>query len=689
MVDCWIAESELTRLSGWTARHVQRKVKDGALVSRRAARHGRNGKSAREYSVASLPPELQVKLARESAFQQNPQSATTVATCAALVPGAVTLPRKDGRPPRIALTEEQRKQAMTRLEAIQPLLDFRERKREGRAPVVLPGGRTARSLDALGKCIAPQYGVSWPTLRRWLSEYSSRGLEGLADGVRSDKGVSRFFLAHPVIDKFVQAKYLSERLGVRTVFDGLRREFPDVALPCYDTLRVYLRSIPEPIKIMAREGSRKFKERVEPYLLREPPKRVNQVWISDHVQHDVWVRNRDGTGQPFFQGLALDLALRPWMTAWQDWRSRKIVGAAWCTTPSSHTISSALRIGILECGIPEEAYVDNGRDYRKVRKGAAHELNGQEDPRMLSPECIGVLARLGIKTTDCLPYHPQSKPIESWFGNRLHERFDALWSESYCGTSSATRPEQCDEALRQHRLFLEGKRNSSPLPTTDDFAQAARQFIVEYNSEMPHSGRGMNNRTPDEVFAELGENIRKLDDDSRAALGALFWDRQQRKVAEGGCVQLYNRRFEPADDATRVALYERLGREVLVASDPADLRQALALDLDGTLLGEFKCSELAEHGPRSHEAVQASLRERRRAARGVRRYIETLGQGVESERVALCRRAGIPLTVQSEVPMPAMKQLAAAIAVGQTHPPFIEDVAEALKESLATQQEKD
>jgi hypothetical protein len=410
------------------------------------------------------------------------------------------------------------------------------------------------------------------------------------------------------------------------------REFAGVEdLPCYDTSRAYLKSIPMPISILAREGSSEFLQRVEPYVLRKPPERVNQVWVSDHVQHDVWVRNLDlTTGCPYFHDLALNAPLRPWMTAWMDWRSRKIVGAVWCFTLSSNTISSALRIGIVECGIPEEGYVDNGKDYRKLQAGAMHELRERDKVRALSPECAGVLARLNVKTTATLPYHAQSKPIESWFGNRLHKRFDTLWGEVYCGTSPATRLEACDEALKQHKLFLAGKRQSSPLPAASEFVSLAHHFIAsEYNAVLPHSGVGMNDRTPDEVFSALGESVRRLQETEKPVLDALFWDRQRRRVREGGCVEIYNQRYEPADPSSSARLYELIEREILIACDPTSLGEAIAMDLDGCVIGRLQSQDLLAWGPISREQYIASLRERRRLKRAVKDYVEGLAVGVK------------------------------------------------------------
>ena len=113
----------------------------------------------------------------------------------------------------------------------------------------------------------------------------------------------------------------------------------EVHPPSYSAVRSYLQQLPKPLLILSREGERQFQERCEPYLLTDFESLVpNQIWVSDHGQHDVWVRN------DLFSGVSSNAALRPWLTAMIDMRSRKIVGTAWSATPSSHTISSALLI---------------------------------------------------------------------------------------------------------------------------------------------------------------------------------------------------------------------------------------------------------------------------------------------------------------------------------------------------------
>ena len=431
----------------------------------------------------------------------------------------------------------------------------------------------------------------------------------------------------------MENKYLGERLSIRLVYQALLRDLrilePECTRPpSYSAVRSYLKQLPKPLLILSREGKRQFQERCEPYLLTDFDSILpNQIWVSDHGQHDVWVRN------DLFSGISANAAVRPWLTAVIDMRSRKIVGTAWSASPSSHTISSALRVAIENFGIPRALVIDNGKDYEKI---------GRID---FSPECSGVLVRLGIQPHYCLPRHPQSKLIESWFGT-VRKRFDCLWP-SYCGSGPQDRPEQCTDALKEHQGFLKGKRKSSPLPLASEFLATARQWITEYNSQHPHSGRGMSGRTPDEVFDELLPTGQRRLIESPEVLYALFWDRQRRKVSEGGCVQLYGERYEPADGESLAKLFLEIERNVLVACDPANLGEAIALDLDGRFLGRLCAQKLVTRGPVSHEDIRASMKIRRTARKAISDYVTGLSRiraraGDRTEIAHLRDRAEMP-----------------------------------------------
>ena len=610
----WLSISQVAEITGWHLQYVRRKARSGELKWRWSERVASNGKREREYDPASLPADAQLKLLRLSIPAPTESTALILATRGQqpLFCPVPAVPRES----LVGLSPSQSAQAQTRLEAIAPLVDYARTPKTRRVGFRTLGGRAVRSMTSLVGYVAECYHVSPRTLWHWYARFRKHGYAGLADQVRCDKGQSRVFSEHLAARAFAETKYLRERLSIRLVHRAIVREWsrlsdPAERPPSYSAVRAYLKALPKPLAILTRAGERAYSERCDPYLLTDFESiAVNQIWVSDHVKHDLWVRNDS------LAGSAPNAALRPWLTAILDMRSRKVVGTAWSATPSSHTISSALRVTIDRYGIPKAFYIDNGKDYEKV---------GRID---FSPECSGVLIRLGITPCYCLPKHPQSKLIESWFAT-LHKRFDSLWP-SYCGSSPDLRPEQCNALLKEHQAFLRRKRQSSPLPASSAFVDAASQWIQEYNSQHPHTGRGMGGRTPDEVFQELlpAEERRPVADPH--VLDALFWDRQRRKVSEGGCVQLYNERYEPADPESFAKLFLEIERDIIVACDPANLGDAIALDLDGRFLGRLRAQGLTARGPISRDEVKASMRLRRSARKAVLDYVRGLS-GLRAE----------------------------------------------------------
>jgi transposase InsO family protein len=661
----WISICRVTDLTGWHAQHVRRLAREGQLRHRPSKTVRRNGRAEREYALSSLPVDAQLKFLKQPLLSGPACTALALRSDSSQSNLFASLPEVT-EPERLNFSAKQNAQALKRLEAIAPLVEFASRSQRSRPTFRTSGGVAVRSMNSLAGYLADQHHVSPRTLWNWYAQYRKLGYAGLVDRVRSDKGKSRFLKAHPAVRAFLENKYLGERLSIRLVYQALLRDLRNLEPGCtrppsYSAVRSYLQQLPKPLLILSREGKREFQERCEPYLLTDFESLVpNQIWVSDHGQHDVWVRN------DLFSGISTNAALRPWLTAMIDMRSRKIVGTAWSATPSSHTISSALRVGIESFGIPQIVYVDNGKDYEKV---------GRID---FSPECSGVLVRLGIQPQYCLPRHPQSKLIESWFGT-VRKRFDCLWP-SYCGAGPKDRPEQCIAALKEHQAFLKGKRKHSPLPLASEFVATARQWIEEYNSQHPHGGRGMRGRTPDEVFNELLLPGQRRLIESPEVLYALFWDRQRRKVSEGGCVQLYGERYEPADGESLAKLFLEIERDVLVACDPANLGQAIALDLDGRFLGRLRAQKLITRGPTSYEDLRASMRIRRTARKAIADYVTGLS--------AIRARAGDRTEIahlQDRAEMPREKQQPSALIRPQdlqtaARPDFIDDIVRELTE---------
>jgi hypothetical protein len=596
--------------TGWSERTVYRKE-----IKTRDGKKGSNGKPLKQYAASSLPAEVQSTL-----FRQRLASEALVIASRSPHHIAPKLPTGPDERERIDLGPEAYAQAELRLKIIGPMIDF-VNNTNGHKPVFKNGsGQEICTLCGVVDHIAAIQQVSTATLWDWYGRYKKQGFAALADRVRSDAGKSRYFSKHPQVDAFAQNKFLNEKLSIKLVHEAIVRNWPRLRNdesdqpPSYEVLRTFLNAIPPILSAVARKGEKAFNNDFAPFIIRNiEAKRPNEIWVSDHMVHDVWVRN-DGV----FGELKENEAFRPWLTCIVDMRSRKVLGTAWCVNPSSRSISSALRVAMCRFGLPQVFYIDNGKDYQKV---------GKEVPG-LSPEASGILFRLNVKSQHCLPLHPQSKQIESFF-RTLHQRFDVIWSPFYCGISPAKRPEQCDQVLRDHKkLVAAGQGDKSPLPAASEFIQLAARWTDEFNATFPHSGQGMNGHTPNQVFeAELPSD--QLHPINPADVAELFWDRQKRMVREGGTIELNNARYEPANAETFAAMACQIKREILVACDPLNVGEAIALSIDGNFLGQLRAQELLIHGATSQDEIQASLKTRRRMLKATKQYLATL----ESSRV--------------------------------------------------------
>src|SRR5260370_657453 len=138
-----------------------------------------------------------------------------------------------------------------------------------------------------------------------------------------------------------------------------------------------------------------------------------------------------------------------------------------------------------------------------------------------------------------------------------------------------------------------------------------------------HTGEGMNGGTPQQVFdAELPAERRQIVDIK--AIAPLFWNYKDRVVQEGGCVEIFNARYQPADAESSAALMLSVTTKIKVACDPLNLGEAIAFDTRGIFLGHLRAQELMVHGETREEDIRASMRARHTYYRAVKTYQSTL-----------------------------------------------------------------
>ncbi len=460
MKEFWVGHDRLKEASAWSDREIRRRVKEGTLTRRHKKERSANGRAVAEYSSANLPAGVQMKLHE-----------LRLADSTAIVPPAqgdlldlqIALPLSprngDGR--RVAVPLGREAEAERRYDLIKPLLEW---GRGVRPQFLDDDGTTFRSKDQLAEWIArhsdPADRVARPTLWRLVARWKQGGLAALLPKVRSDKGRSRYFDRFPMAAKFVLAKYAEGQGNYSDVLisEALAREWPGLCPstlnpPSIDTVRNFLQSVPPALRDVVRLPRQEHDQKNAPYLTTDKESvPANGIWVSDHRIYDVLVYN------DCFAGAEHLVAIRLWETCIVDMRTRVVVGSVWNVTPSSRTIASALREALSKYGKPNIFYCDNGKDFRKIGGGwakPAEDLDENGTVR-IAPATEGLLTRLGIGVQYCIPRHPQSKLVESYFST-VSKRFDVMFGASYTGRAPQRRPDACREAERLHHLCLKGE----------------------------------------------------------------------------------------------------------------------------------------------------------------------------------------------------------------------------------------
>ena len=690
--ELWLSRERFCELEGCSPRTAETKAKSGQVRWRYFERTLRNGKRPREYSISSLSPSAQMKYFEQ---QQHPAISTALVSTNPSQPMLFdgvpfldpnTLTNLDG---------EQQAEARERFAMIAPMLQWAD----GHRPhFTLPSGAEVRNLQSLAIYLGGLYGKSGGTIWNYYSAWLKKGPRGLLRDRRDDAGVSRYWgedgKNHPHAAKFVLSKYAelgataaNGEPNLRLIYNALIRQFPNFSdgvesgdPPAYSTVRALVGKILPVMRDAARLTRQAHDSRHAPYLSRAIERvRPLQVFVSDHRIYDVLVYN------DCFDALPEGAAFRPWETCVEDMRTRVIVGSVWAATPSGRTIARAYMRGIEQFGKPETAYVDNGKDFRSVggaysRAPAVLDEHGRVPIDLTAQHLFG---RLGIDVTYCIPRHPQSKQIESYFAT-VSKRFDVMFGDGYAGRKPSLRPDACREAEQLHKEWLAHKRGKSPFLPASYFFQLHRQWVVEFNATHCHNGRGMNGRAPLDVMNELLPVEQRRIANDLAKLEWLFWDREDR-VVRNCRVELSNHTYTGADEGAMQALYLANHERIWIARNPDDVGCAIALDSDGKPLALLHSQELTEHGPISEDKIKAISRFRNRSYRELRQAWAMVQSGVPTEVELLAQRAGAPQQAQLQILPPRARVASAPHALAASAAPtYVEDDA---REVLALMKE--
>ncbi len=379
--------------------------------------------------------------------------------------------------------------------------------------------------------------ISTNQLYDWQKKLNKGGLAALVDTRGThDKGSSS--IPEEAWELF-KALYLThQKRTVAQCYSLVKVEYPDI--PSERTFSRRAESeFTELVKIYYRGTKEEF-ENCMPYHVRDKSQLdSNDRWSSDHHPCDVMVLNK--------QGKAVSLTL----TVIVDVRSTKILSFRFRDAPGdTSVIKMCLRDAMMKFGIPKEFYTDNGKDYK------SNELSSNDESGLSLTEV------LEIKQIFAQPHHGQSKPVERFFESFENEL--GKWFKSYRGPSP-------DKRTDETRMTSDKLAKKSYVPTMDEYIAKATEYINYYNSERKHTGRGMDNQTPDAVYQQNLHCVREVED--KSVLLLLCGRIAVRTVRRNGVS--FDGEFYSNDDG---ALLDYFKQKVIVIRDPENMFEMVVLE---------------------------------------------------------------------------------------------------------------
>lgn len=355
--------------------------------------------------------------------------------------------------------------------------------------------------------------ISVATFYQWHAAYQRGGIGALLPKWGKTRG--QFLAISTPLQQFIKDEYCDgKQPSPTTVYHHLETLCRHLGepLPSQATVNRFILQLPSPAKVLAREGPKAWRAKSEPKCHRDLNALApNEWWCGDHRVYDVIVKTHRGEGAKLF---------RPWVTWWYDLATRTGVGRHVGLVPNSNTIALALRHGILRFGVPQNLYIDNGKDYRceYLNGKTVVSRNVQLSADITDTLAPGILSPLGVSITHATPYQAWSKPIEPWFKHTFTE-----WEKSlpgYCGRNAQYRPEKLkgeierddiltleeftarlDAHVDQYHHALHGELDMSPLaawrdteivrpnPRTLDLLLMRQKSVKVYHQGIRHADR--------------------------------------------------------------------------------------------------------------------------------------------------------------------------------------------------------
>jgi len=468
-------------------------------------------------------------------------------------------------------------------------------KFEDYAGCMVRGGRSRTEAKQMF-CSSHKIGVR--SLSRWLTRYRDQGLIGLIDTRGGCVFISQMISAE-AFETF-KALYLTpQQLTIKTCWRNISFINTDQnkgwTVPPYQTMvRHVNKHISLAVSVLHREGLGAYEAKCAPYIESDPDSvQPGQIWIGDHHQYNCFIRHRSKW-------------IRPWITAWEDMRSRLAAGWYITASPNQTTILQAMRRGIEKLGPPDSVKIDNGRDYdSEMWTGTTKQRRRILKAGYIDEQAVaGIYAMMDVGVSFSRPYHPQSKAVERFFDTMDIQFIKTI--ETYAGKDTDRKPEDLAAKLNNPKVIARAF-------TLDTFAAAVGDYLSIYN-QTAHTGRGMNGRTPVEVMAT--RQSRRVISDGVLDLLMRVWSGEL-KIGKNGVrfKGLLYGQFDPE-------LLIRQGDKCRLSYDPDDLRRVYIYDAATyRLITIAEQNQLIAYGAAvSEDALREASKQKARALKLLRSH---------------------------------------------------------------------
>lgn len=360
--------------------------------------------------------------------------------------------------------------------------------------------------------------------------------------------------------------------------------------PIWQVRRKRDKEISKPTEIYWRKGAEALR-RYYPHQDRDKSAMTALECVcGDYHKFDVFVR---------WPGEALPV--RPQGVFFSDIYSGKLLSYRLSLTPNSHTVQLTIGDLVERYGIPQNALLDNGREF------AAKALTGGTETRfrfkIREDDIPGLLPKLDVNVIWATPYSGQSKPIERAFRD-LCSRVakHPAFSGAYTGNRPDAKPENY---------------GSAAIPLAE-FEEVLAKEVDKHNARPGRRSEVAYGRSFDEVFnASYEANpIRKATAEQRRMW--LLRAEGVRANAKNGEIKIMGSRFWAE------WMYQIAGQKVVACFDPDNLHKDLHVySMDGPYIGAAECVERGEF---------LSVEDAREVARKRNKFIKSTRESAKAEQ---------------------------------------------------------